>query len=77
MNFTSRPCSIRVAMPPWGERVPTVDFIDDEAPPPPARRAARPLVGYAGPEGAAWFEAVMADFDPSLPLQRAAGPGTC
>lgn len=59
MDFSHPSSFIQLAPPRGGRSLPGVKFVPAGSA--SARRGARPLVSYASPEGAAWFEALMAD----------------
>lgn len=72
MNFTTPSSFIQLAPPRGGRSLPGVKFVPAGSA--PARRGTRPLVSYASPEGAAWFEALMADLlEPQVAAEAPAG----
>lgn len=75
MDFTTRSPCIQLAPSRGGRSLPGMTF--RPAGHPPARRKGQPLVSYASPEGAAWFEAMMADLlEPQTPAQPPATHAT-
>lgn len=59
MDFTTPSSFTQLAPPRGGRSLPGVKFVPAASA--PTRRGSRPLVSYASPEGAAWFEGLMAD----------------
>lgn len=75
MNHLSRHTAIRIAIKKGGAGKPQVEALETEVVEGDARPA-RHLRAYASPEGAAWFESVMAEFDTSGGAARRSGRTT-
>lgn len=75
MNPSSRPATVHLVLQRRGAGAPDVDVVLTDPATGRDWRPGRGLRAYAGAEGAACFEAVMADFDlPTLPPRGGRSP---